>query len=56
MTRPAPVMTLYLVAQGMDKRGFLGTDALFYFRVNVRQAFFGIGLGLARLSPADERC
>ncbi len=29
-----PVMTLYLVAQGVEKRRFLGTSAIFFFGVN----------------------
>lgn len=41
-----PVMTLYLVAQGVDKRRFLGTGALFYFGVNLCKVPFSAGLGL----------
>ena len=41
-----PVMTLYLVAQGVDKRRFLGTSALFFLVVNVCKVPFGLGLGL----------
>ena len=41
-----PVMTLYLVAQGVDKRRFLGTAAWFFLGVNVCKLPFSIGLGL----------
>jgi uncharacterized membrane protein YfcA len=41
-----PVMTLYLVAQGVEKRRFLGTSALFFFGVNLCKVPFSIGLGL----------
>ncbi|NJC70581.1 sulfite exporter TauE/SafE family protein [Planosporangium thailandense] len=41
-----PVMTLYLVAQGVDKRRFLGTGALFFFGVNLCKLPFSAGLGL----------
>jgi len=41
-----PVMTLYLVAQGVDKRRFLGTSALFFFGVNLCKVPFSVGLGL----------
>jgi uncharacterized membrane protein YfcA len=40
------VMTLYLVAQGAEKRRFLGTAALFFFGVNLTKVPFSIGLGL----------
>lgn len=40
------VMTLYLVAQGVEKRRFLGTGALFFFGVNLSKVPFSIGLGL----------
>ncbi|WP_343993177.1 hypothetical protein [Terrabacter terrae] len=40
-----PVMTLYLVGQGIEKRRFLGTGALF-FGVNLRKVPFSAGLGL----------
>jgi uncharacterized membrane protein YfcA len=40
------VMTLYLVAQGVEKRRFLGTGALFFFGVNVCKVPFSAGLGL----------
>jgi uncharacterized membrane protein YfcA len=41
-----PVMTLYLVAQGVDKRRFLGTAAWFFFGVNLSKLPFSVGLGL----------
>lgn len=41
-----PVMTLYLVAQGVEKRRFLGTGALFFFGVNLCKVPFSVGLGL----------
>ena len=40
------VMTLYLVAQGVEKRRFLGTSALFFFGVNLCKLPFSAGLGL----------
>ena len=40
------VMTLYLVAQGVDKRRFLGTAAVFFFGVNLCKVPFSAGLGL----------
>lgn len=40
------VMTLYLVAQGVEKRRFLGTSALFFFGVNLCKVPFSAGLGL----------
>lgn len=40
------VMTLYLVAQGVEKRRFLGTAALFFFGVNLSKVPFSVGLGL----------
>lgn len=43
-----PVMTLYLVAQGVDKRRFLGTSAWFFFGVNLCKLPFSAGLGLFR--------
>ena len=39
-------MTLYLVAQGVDKRRFLGTVAWFFFGVNLCKLPFSAGLGL----------
>jgi uncharacterized protein len=44
-----PVMTLYLVAQGVDKRRFLGTAAWFFFGVNLAKVPFSVGLGLVHL-------
>lgn len=44
-----PVMTLYLVAQGVEKRRFLGTSALFFFGVNLCKVPFSAGLGLFNL-------
>lgn len=41
-----PVMTLYLVAQGVDKRRFLGTSAWFFLGVNLCKLPFSVGLGL----------
>jgi uncharacterized protein len=41
-----PVMTIYLVAQGVDKRRFLGTAAWFFFGVNLCKVPFSAGLGL----------
>jgi uncharacterized membrane protein YfcA len=41
-----PVMTLYLVAQGVDKGRFLGTAAWFFFGVNLSKLPFSVGLGL----------
>lgn len=41
-----PVMTLYLVAQGVEKRRFLGTSAIFFFGVNLCKVPFSVGLGL----------
>ena len=41
-----PVMTLYLVAQGVEKRRFLGTGAVFFFGVNLCKLPFSVGLGL----------
>ncbi|EWT02165.1 hypothetical protein N865_00295 [Intrasporangium oryzae NRRL B-24470] len=43
------VMTLYLVAQGVEKRRFLGTGALFFFGVNLCKVPFSVGLGLMGL-------
>lgn len=40
------VMTLYLVAQGVAKRRFLGTSAVFFFGVNLCKVPFSAGLGL----------
>ncbi len=41
-----PVMTLYLVAQGVEKRRYLGTSAIFFFGVNLCKVPFSVGLGL----------
>ncbi|GAB6902037.1 sulfite exporter TauE/SafE family protein [Kineosporia succinea] len=41
-----PVMTLYLLARGLDKRRFLGTSAWFFAGVNVCKLPFAAGLGL----------
>ncbi|WP_255424983.1 sulfite exporter TauE/SafE family protein [Nostocoides sp. HKS02] len=40
------VMTLYLVARGVDKRRFLGTNAVFFLGVNLCKLPFSAGLGL----------
>ena len=40
------VMTLYLVARGVDKRRFLGTNAVFFLVINVCKVPFSAGLGL----------
>lgn len=40
------IMTLYLVAQVVDKRRFLGTGAVLFFGVNVTKVPFSVGLGL----------
>ncbi|MGA8209595.1 MAG: sulfite exporter TauE/SafE family protein [Nocardioidaceae bacterium] len=41
-----PVMTLYLVAQRVDKRRFLGTASWFFLGVNLCKLPFSVGLGL----------
>lgn len=41
-----PVMTLYLVAQGVHKQRFLGTAAWFFLGVNLCKLPFSVGLGL----------
>ena len=41
-----PVMTLYLVGQGVQKRTFLGTAAWFFLGVNLSKLPFSVGLGL----------
>jgi uncharacterized membrane protein YfcA len=41
-----PVMTIYLSAVGIDKRGFVGTSAWFFLIVNVVKLPFSAGLGL----------
>jgi uncharacterized membrane protein YfcA len=40
------VMTLYLLARGVDKRRFLGTGAWFFLGVNLCKLPFSAGLGL----------
>jgi uncharacterized membrane protein YfcA len=40
------VMTLYLVARGVEKQRFLGTSAVFFFGVNLCKVPFSAGLGL----------
>jgi len=40
------VTTLYLLAQGVEKRRFLGTSAVFFFVVNLCKVPFSVGLGL----------
>ncbi|GAA1308297.1 UPF0721 transmembrane protein [Planotetraspora silvatica] len=40
------VMTLYLIARGVEKRRFLGTGAFFFFGVNVCKVPFSASLGL----------
>ncbi|GAB3249014.1 sulfite exporter TauE/SafE family protein [Kineosporia babensis] len=41
-----PVMSLYLLARGLDKRRFLGTSAWFFAGVNLCKVPFAAGLGL----------
>jgi uncharacterized membrane protein YfcA len=41
-----PVTTLYLVAQGVEKLRFLGTNALLFLGVNLCKLPFSFGLGL----------
>ena len=41
-----PVMTLYLVAQDVNKQRFLGTAAWFFLGVNLCKLPFSVGLGL----------
>jgi uncharacterized protein len=40
-----PVMSIYLVSQGLDKHGFIGTAAWFFFIVNVSKVPFYLLLG-----------
>ncbi len=47
------VMTLFLVAKGVEKRRFVGTGAWFFFGVNLCKVPFSVGLGL--LGWADVR-
>jgi uncharacterized membrane protein YfcA len=44
------VMTLYLVARGVEKRRFLGTSAVFFLVVNLCKVPFSAGLGLFHTS------
>lgn len=41
-----PVMALYLVGQGVEKRRFVGTAAWFFLGVNLAKLPFSLGLGL----------
>lgn len=41
-----PVMNLYFIASGFDMRRFLGTQAWFFFTVNVIKLPFSAGIGL----------
>lgn len=41
-----PVMTLYLLGQGVDKRRFIGTNAWFFLGINLCKVPFSVGLGL----------
>ena len=41
-----PVMNLYFIASGFDMRRFLGTQAWFFFLVNVIKVPFSTGIGL----------
>jgi len=41
------IMTVFLLARGMDKREFMGTSAWFYLLVNLIKVPFSAGLGLA---------
>lgn len=45
-----PPMTLYFVASGMDMKRFLGTQAYFFFVVNLLKVPFQYGLGLYSMS------
>ncbi len=47
------VMTLFLVARGVDKRRFVGTSAWFFLGVNLTKVPFSLGLGL--IHPDDLR-
>lgn len=48
------VTTLYLSAAGVDKRRFLGTQAWFFFVVNLSKVPFSIGLGLLHRSDVTR--
>lgn len=41
-----PVMNLYFIASGFDMRRFLGTQAWFFFLVNIIKVPFSAGIGL----------
>jgi uncharacterized membrane protein YfcA len=41
-----PVMTIYLLSQGMDKEKFIGTAAWFFFIVNLSKIPFYVAAGL----------
>lgn len=41
-----PVMNLYFIASGFDMRRFLGTQAWFFFLVNIIKVPFSTGIGL----------
>lgn len=45
-----PVMVLYLLAMGMEKRKFVGTAAWFFFVVNWAKVPFSLHLGLISLA------
>lgn len=45
-----PVMALYLVSEGVDKRRFVGTSAWFFLAVNLIKVPFSVGVGLLRPS------
>lgn len=42
----SPVINLYFIASGFDMRRFLGTQAWFFFIVNVIKVPFSVGIGL----------
>ena len=44
------VMTLFLVARGVEKRRFVGTGAWFFLGVNLIKVPFSLGLGLIHLA------
>lgn len=48
-----PPMTLYFIASGMDMRRFLGTQAYFFFVVNLLKVPFQYGLGLYSMSALN---
>ena len=49
-----PIMTRYLVAQGVEKRRFLGTSSLFFFGVNLCRISVSAGLGLFTASTVQR--